>query len=294
MLINIITQNAAQALLELIQRSQSGVMLVGALQMHFAALNLQPSEDEIIPLLRPCVEGKQAAAYFLDDGDVVVIWYGAQKAILEKLTDGIQKFYHPENPESFFSYYDIQAHGESFLSAIKKKMTMSAEAHGPAATQPAKIADTAEQAEKFNPALTVTDKDILAFRTEAPRRYSRIRPDILIVEDQAFSRKIMVAALGDQYKIHEAADAETALMLYLRFAPDIVFLDIELPGMDGHQLARLLNKIDPQSHVIMVTGNHELEDIQQAKNNSAKGFIVKPFNKQRIFDAIQKFQQSRK
>lgn len=291
MLINIITQNAVQALVELTERSQHGIMLIGALHMRFATLGLQPSEDETIPLVRPCVEGKQAAIYFLDDGDIVIIWYGAQKAILEKLTEAIQQSYHIENPGTLFSYYDIQAHGESFLSAMKQKIPDGIANNTPATSQPVK---PTEQPEKFNPALTVTDKDILSFHNEAPRRYSRIRPEILIVEDQDFSRKILVTALSNHYKVYEAADAETALTLYLRYAPDIVLLDIELPGMDGHQLARLLNKIDPQSYVIMVTGNHELDDIQQAKNNSAKGFIVKPFNKQRIFDAIQKFQQSRK
>jgi two-component system chemotaxis response regulator CheY len=289
MLINIITENAAAALLALIEPNQRQNKLIGAVHIAFSEIGLQTSEIELIPLIRPCVDGKQAGLYFLDNGDIVVTWHGAQKAVLEKLL-GTLKSAFAKDKDLPHHYYDIQVHGEDLRLMLKQKTQPTVKAIEKSAEGVTPLLATPPG----NPLLAISENDIAQFRALNPGRKARLRPEILIVEDQVFSRKILLAALGDHYKVYEAPNAEEALRLYLRLAPDIVFLDIELPGMDGHQLALLLHKLDPQSYVVMVTGNNQLDDVQRARDNAARGFIVKPYNKQKIFDAVQKFLYNRK
>ena len=85
-----------------------------------------------------------------------------------------------------------------------------------------------------------------------------------------------------------------ALNLYLEYAPDIVFLDIELPDISGHQFASAIRKIDPGAFIVMLTRNNYMGDVTRAKEAGVKGFIVKPDIKQKIFDSIQLFQRRKK
>lgn len=125
-------------------------------------------------------------------------------------------------------------------------------------------------------------------RYGAERRTLKI-PSILIVEDQEFSRKLLEGMLRRDYTCYCAANAEQALALYAEHLPCIVFLDIELPDANGHDLAGFLKKIDPASFIVMVTANHYENDVKRAQENNVQGFIAKPYSKQKISDAIEKY-----
>jgi CheY-like chemotaxis protein len=131
------------------------------------------------------------------------------------------------------------------------------------------------------------------FRIAQNARKSREKLRVLIVEDQPFSQKILAELLRGDYVVDVAADAKEGLNLYLEHAPDIAFLDIEMGGENGHTLARFLKNLDPTSYVVMVTGNNSVEDVALAKSNNVDGFIVKPYNKQKIFSCIDAFRTQR-
>lgn len=57
----------------------------------------------------------------------------------------------------------------------------------------------------------------------------------------------------------------------------------------SHTLAHLIKTIDPSAFVVMVTGNNSVEDVTLAKSNQVDGFIVKPYNKAKIYECIDKF-----
>lgn len=127
------------------------------------------------------------------------------------------------------------------------------------------------------------------FRIAMNMRKSREKLRILVVEDQLFSRKILQELLHHTYIIDVAASAKDAMRLYLEQAPDIALLDIELTDESGHTLARFIKSIDPASFVVMVTGNNSVEDVALAKSNQVDGFIVKPYNKSKIFECVDKY-----
>lgn len=127
------------------------------------------------------------------------------------------------------------------------------------------------------------------FRIAQSTRASRERLRVLVVEDQAFSRKILHELLRHLYIVDVAASAKEGVVAYLENAPDIALLDIELADESGHTLARLIKTIEPTAFVVMVTGNNSVEDVALAKSNQVDGFIVKPYNKAKIYECIEKF-----
>ena len=127
------------------------------------------------------------------------------------------------------------------------------------------------------------------FRIAMNMRKTRETLRVLVVEDQLFSRKILQELLHHSYTVDVAATAKDAMKLYLENAPDIALVDIELTDESGHTFARFIKSIDPCSYVVMVTGNNSVEDVALAKGNHVDGFIVKPYNKSKIFESIDKF-----
>lgn len=125
--------------------------------------------------------------------------------------------------------------------------------------------------------------------------------NILIVEDHELFRKILKNSLPRQYTCHTAKDGHEAIELYSQYAHNIVFMDIHLPDMNGHDIAALIKTYDPDSFIVMVTANNYDKDVETAHTNKVQGFITKPYNKQKILDALdlytkmqnKKFERSR-
>lgn len=142
-------------------------------------------------------------------------------------------------------------------------------------------------------ALQPTLKQMEIFIATMKTRARRAKIEILIVEDQPFSRQLLAGMLKQFYTVHVAADAREGWASYLNYAPDIVMLDIELPDIDGARLAKLISSLDRQAHIILVTANNSTQYVLQAKEVQAKGFIVKPYSKDKILSTIQKFVDER-
>lgn len=119
-------------------------------------------------------------------------------------------------------------------------------------------------------------------------------PTILIVEDQPFSRNLIEGMLMRHYACYSASNVKQAISLYGEHIPCIVFLDIELPDGNGHDLAALIKKTDPDSFIVMVTANSYQSDVTRAVENKTQGFVVKPYSRQKIMTYIEKYTQERK
>jgi CheY-like chemotaxis protein len=112
---------------------------------------------------------------------------------------------------------------------------------------------------------------------------------ILVVEDNEVNMKLMRAVLHlGQYRILEAADAETGLVLTREHHPDLILMDIQLPGMDGLSATRLI-KADPELKgipVIALSGFAMEEDKEKAMSIGFSGYIVKPFRVKEFLQTI--------
>lgn len=104
---------------------------------------------------------------------------------------------------------------------------------------------------------------------------------ILVVDDILANRRLLQAKLEARYfHVIMAENGETALRLAREESPDIILLDIMMPGMDGYEVARQL-KADPQTAhipIVMVTALSQQEHRLKGLNAGADDFIIKPFD----------------
>lgn len=113
---------------------------------------------------------------------------------------------------------------------------------------------------------------------------------VLIVDDTDVMRMMIRLALeGEGFEIiGEATDGIMAVEMYKELRPDVVTLDITMPGQDGLQAAEQIRAFDPEANIVMVTALGQEDKIKEAVNLGAKEFLVKPFEPTRIVSAVKK------
>ena len=106
---------------------------------------------------------------------------------------------------------------------------------------------------------------------------------ILIVDDQERIRELVAVTLGDigDYRILEAKNGEEGVNLARESSPDLILMDVSMPGKyDGFEATRLI-KADPDTgriHVVMLTARGQLADKEKGEQVGADGYFVKPFS----------------
>ncbi len=113
---------------------------------------------------------------------------------------------------------------------------------------------------------------------------------ILIVDDAAFMRMMIkdILVKNGYEVIGEAADGAEAIEKYKELKPDLVTMDITMPEMDGIMALKEIKKIDPDAKVIMCSAMGQQAMVIDAIQAGAKDFIVKPFQADRVIEAIKK------
>lgn len=102
---------------------------------------------------------------------------------------------------------------------------------------------------------------------------------ILVVDDQPGIRFLLEEVFKETcYKVVTAADGLEAVVRLKEHKPDLVLLDMKMPGMDGLDVLRTVTSKFPQVPVIMITAYGELQLVKEALNQGAKGYITKPFD----------------
>jgi two-component system chemotaxis response regulator CheY len=118
-------------------------------------------------------------------------------------------------------------------------------------------------------------------------RRTRHPSHVMVVEDDALTRRIVTGTFKDNYAMIAACDAMEAVADYLMHAPDVVFLDIVLPDTDGFTVLDTIMMIDPDAFIVMFSSNSYQENIDKALKAGAKGFVAKPFKKEMLRQYIQ-------
>lgn len=103
---------------------------------------------------------------------------------------------------------------------------------------------------------------------------------ILIVDDVPINLEVLDSLLGEKYEIAVAINGEQALELVDRISPDLILLDIIMPGMDGFEVCRRLKSSDKTKEIpiIFLTGKTETEDVIKGFETGATDYVTKPFN----------------
>ncbi len=109
---------------------------------------------------------------------------------------------------------------------------------------------------------------------------------ILIIDDSVMLRNLLKRILIPQgYQVcGETSNGKDGLQKYKDLKPDLVFLDISMPGMDGMECLRLILEFDPAAKVIMCTAQGKENFSDKAIDIGAKSFIIKPLKTAKVID----------
>jgi len=106
------------------------------------------------------------------------------------------------------------------------------------------------------------------------------RPRVLVVDDEMGPRESLRMILKPRYEIATADSGEAALKTLGTFHPDLIFMDIKMPQMDGIELLRRIKGADPSIEVVMITAYASLETVKNALTHGAFEYLIKPFSRQ--------------
>ncbi|MBW2988413.1 two-component system response regulator [Candidatus Woesearchaeota archaeon] len=114
---------------------------------------------------------------------------------------------------------------------------------------------------------------------------------VLIADDSSFMRTIIKNYLKEfkDLSIEEAADGEETLKKFEEFNPDIVFLDIIMPKLNGLEVLRAIKKLNKMAKVIIITSVGQSAVVEEALREGAEKYITKPFKYEDIVDVINEF-----
>jgi len=113
---------------------------------------------------------------------------------------------------------------------------------------------------------------------------------IMVVDDAAFMRMMVKDTLskGGYTDICEAGDGVEAVQMYKDVKPELVLLDITMPNMDGLEALKAIKAYDADATVVMCSAMGQQSMVIEAIQAGAKDFIVKPFQADRVIEAVKK------
>lgn len=111
---------------------------------------------------------------------------------------------------------------------------------------------------------------------------------VVIADDDATTRLVLRLLLTEHGfdVVGEAANGEAAIELCEKARPNLAFLDIDMPKLDGNQAARKIRQLHPDIAIIIVSAVSTLDNVRTAMQSGAGAFVVKPFSAAKLIDAI--------
>ncbi|BBB59159.1 response regulator [Undibacterium sp. KW1] len=112
---------------------------------------------------------------------------------------------------------------------------------------------------------------------------------ILLIDDNDVTREVLRVILRSEgyHVVGEATDGGSGLELALKLKPDLILLDIVMPKISGTEILPRIRELLPETRVLMVTANKDQDTITEVVKTGIHGYILKPFNAQKIIDTVE-------
>lgn len=286
----VVMESVEETLVEAVYRLRN--MPVSWCALHFHLSGLQPESrtpakqeltltalQDALDTNNPAAANKHEGIFICHDQDMIVLCCQRTQATIDQAINALRFFFtddpkladHDVPVDALCTVYDLtQQYEDLFFVCTQKqygasqirKRSASASAAGSA------IAD-------------------LPFSFALKRRETRTTPVVMVVDDDRFTLELLAKMLNRKYEVHKAKNGIEAIQKYQDEAPDIVFLDIELPDTSGHKVLDNIIAVDPQAFVVMLSAHSQMDNVRKAVNNGAKGFVAKPFNQLKIESYVQ-------
>ncbi len=104
------------------------------------------------------------------------------------------------------------------------------------------------------------------------------QPSLLIVDDEVGVRESLKMVFSKDYRLLEADSVKVALQIVRENRPEVVLLDILMPGADGLKALRRIKELNPNCEIIMLTALKSESTASIAKESGAVDYVVKPFD----------------
>ncbi len=114
----------------------------------------------------------------------------------------------------------------------------------------------------------------------------------LVCDDSKMARKMLIKSLksllGENIEIIEASDGQEAVDAYAQITPEITFMDLTMPVMNGFDAVKIIHEKNKDAKVIVVSADIQEASMAKAKENGALGFIKKPVNEANLKPVLEK------
>lgn len=109
----------------------------------------------------------------------------------------------------------------------------------------------------------------------------------LVLEDEPETNELMCTTLRNFFsEVHSATDAASAMQLFEQHSPDIIFIDIILPGKSGLEVAKEIREINPKQIIVIVSASNDMGNISEAVKIGVNNFIRKPIDTDKMIDVL--------
>lgn len=115
----------------------------------------------------------------------------------------------------------------------------------------------------------------------------------LVVEDEKDANELLVSTFGNFFnRVDSAESGEEGLEMFVKAKPDVVFIDIILPGMDGLELARKIREMKAEQIVVIISASNDMAKISDAIKIGVDSFIQKPIDSNKMIDLLKSVTQT--
>ena len=109
----------------------------------------------------------------------------------------------------------------------------------------------------------------------------------LVLEDEPETNELMCTTLKNFFAdVYSAVDATSAMQLFEQHSPDIIFIDIILPGKSGLDVAKEIREINPKQIIVIVSASNDMGNISEAVKIGVNNFIRKPIDTDKMIDVL--------
>ncbi len=111
---------------------------------------------------------------------------------------------------------------------------------------------------------------------------------VLVVDDAVFMRHMVKSILTDlgHEVVGEAGDGEEACRMYEELNPDMVTMDLVMPNMGGLEALKKIRQRHPDAKIVVISALDQRQPLMDALKHGAADYVVKPFEKDRVIEAI--------
>jgi two-component system chemotaxis response regulator CheY len=124
--------------------------------------------------------------------------------------------------------------------------------------------------------------------SDASRRVRRRENVVLVADDDMYMRTLVKKGIAAQATLYEVDNGREVIAAYKKYQPDVLFLDIHLPGKTGTEILTDLMNADPDAYVIMFSSDSSKDNVELAMQQGARGFMTKPFSREKLMEYLKK------